>query len=127
MITLAAFSISQLSRIQYQRPMQSAFQIETRTGAPAIDIAIDAITARRNVTRWVGNHVADMLMADTPTLILSSQTLHWRVPVVLGSSKGVVGRVGNVDVDAQTGTLATSPELIVHLLAQATQLVTAGH
>jgi hypothetical protein len=107
--------------------MQPTFQIETRIGAPAIIIAIDGITARRSVTRWVGNHVADMLMADTPTLILTSQPLHWRVPVVLGSSKGVVGKVGNVDVDAQSGALVTSPELIEYLLAQATQLITAGH
>jgi hypothetical protein len=103
--------------------MQPTFQIETRTGAPAIVIAVDAVTARRSVTRWVGNHVADMLMADTPTLILTSQPLRWQVPVVLGSSKGTVGKVGSIDVDAQTGALTTSPELAERLLAQATQLV----
>ena len=103
--------------------MQSTFQIETHTGAPAIAVAIDATTARRSVTRWVGIHVADMLMADTPTLILASQPLRWRVPIVLGSSKGIVGEVGNVDVDAQTGALVTSPELIEQLLTQANRLV----
>ena len=105
--------------------MQPTFQIEARTGAPVIVIVIDASVARRNVTRWLGIHVADMLMADMPTLILTSQPLRWRVPVVLGSSKGVVGEVGSVEVDAQTGELTTSPELIKHLLAQATCLVVA--
>ena len=110
--------------------MQPTFQIEARTDAPVIIVAIDATTACRSVTRWVGIHVADMLMADTPTLVLTSQPMHWRVPVVLGSSKGIVGEVGNVDVDAQTGILATSPELVEQLLAQANRLVTTktiGH
>ena len=106
--------------------MQPNFQIETRIGAPVIAVAVDAITARRSVTRWVGNHVTDMLMADTPTLVLSSYPVCWRVPVLLGSgnpNKGVVGAVGNVDVDAQTGEIHTSPDLIKSLLAQASRLV----
>ena len=102
--------------------MLSDFQIEPAAGAPTISIGIDATTARRSVNGWVGSYVADMLMAAVPTLILSSIPPRWRVPVVLGSSQGVVGQVGAIDVDAQTGVLSTSPELIEQLRQQAIHL-----
>ncbi len=106
--------------------MQVEFQIEASADAPAIAIAVGATAARRSVTRWVGSDVADMLMAGTPTLVLSGTFPHWRVPVVLGSSRGVVGEVGIVDVHAHTGALSTSPELIERLRQQAVTLVAAN-
>lgn len=102
--------------------MQPDFQIEPAAGAPAITIAVDATAARRTVNGWVGSYVADMLMAATPTLVLSSVPPHWRVPVVLGSSAGVVGQVGAINVNAHTGALATSPELVDQLRQHAIRL-----
>jgi hypothetical protein len=99
--------------------MTTEFQIEPAAGAPTIAISIDAIAAQRKVNGWVGSHVADMLMATSPTLILSSAPPHWRVPVVLGSSKGVIGQVGTITVNAQTGAVITSPDLIDQLRQQA--------
>ena len=99
--------------------LQPDFQVEPAAGAPTVTISVAATTACRTVNGWVGSFVADMLMAATPTLILSSVPPHWRVPVVLGSSKGVVGQVGVIDVNAHTGALITSPELIDQLRQQA--------
>jgi hypothetical protein len=82
-------------------------------------VTIDATTARRRVTAWLVSEVANMLVGDTPQLIIDQRTL-WRVPVLLTSSRvGTVGQVGTVDVDATTGEVFVNPELKKQILANA--------
>jgi hypothetical protein len=77
---------------------------------------IDPHMAQRHVTRWVVSEVGNMLMGGAPQLVVSEQTV-WRVPVMLGSSqRGILGEVGTVDVDAQTGELLLSDELAEQIL-----------
>ena len=71
----------------------------------------DAQTARRRVTAWLVSEVGNMLIGGTPQLVISKQTI-WQIPVVLTSSSvGTVGRVGVVDVDAESGKVLVSEAL----------------
>lgn len=85
-------------------------------------VEIDPQTAQRHVTRWVASEVGNLLMGGTPQLVISQRAV-WRVPIVLGSSqKGFLGEVGVVDVDATTGELLLSAELVEELLRNAQAL-----
>ena len=62
--------------------------------------------ARRKVSIFAGNEIADLLTGETPDLVWQKDGTYWRVPVVLSSrSLGRIGRVGFVDVDVETGEL----------------------
>lgn len=69
-------------------------------------IAFTAEEARRKVSVYVGNHIADLLSGETPTLVWRQEKAFWRVPVKLSSRAwGRIGLVGALDVDVQTGEL----------------------
>ena len=75
-------------------------------------VQISAETARRKVNRFLLDQVSYLLGAKHPELIRETQ-LVWRVPVVLAyPDRGVIGQVGTVDVDAESGHPLTSTELI---------------
>lgn len=86
-------------------------------------INVDANTAKRKVTGWVISEVANLMGGTQPKLVIGKRTF-WRVPVILTSSKtGVVGEVGAVDVDSETGELLVNDALKEQLLRNATALV----
>jgi hypothetical protein len=86
-------------------------------------INVDARTAQRKVTGWVVSEVANLMGGMSPRLFIGKRTL-WRVPVVLTASKqGVVGQVGTVDVDAETGELLVNEALKEQMLKNAEALV----
>ncbi len=71
----------------------------------SVDIVVSAAKARRLVQRWAMENVTYMLQAKTPTLTVSERVV-WRVPVNFTAPHvGQVGKVGEVDVDVQTGEL----------------------
>jgi hypothetical protein len=81
------------------QPGRGTFSIDFSFTA---EIIVSAEEASRAVSVFVGNHIADLLHAETPTLALKEQGAFWRVPVVLSSrSAGRIGVVGSIDVDAQ--------------------------
>jgi hypothetical protein len=85
-------------------------------------IEVDHVTAQRKATAWLVSEVGNLLMGDTPSLVIDQRTV-WRVPVLLTSpTRGIVGQVGTVDVDAVTSELLVSPQLEQDLLAHAQQL-----
>src|SRR5712692_4013718 len=68
-------------------------------------VNITAFVARQKVTRFVVTEVSTQLLGDTPQLSVGER-LCWSVPVVLTSpARGVVGKVGEISVDATTGEL----------------------
>ena len=74
-------------------------------------IEVDAATAQRKTTGWLVSEVGNLLLGDTPSLVISDRSV-WRVPVLLTSpERGVLGQVGVVNVDAQTGDVLTDPQL----------------
>ncbi len=85
-------------------------------------IAVDAATAQRKATGWLVSEVGNLLLGDTPSLVISDHSV-WRVPVLLTSPEcGVVGQVGVVNVDAQTGDVLTDSQLSQELIECARQL-----
>lgn len=90
--------------------------------AVRVRVEVDAETARRKATTWLISEVGNLLMGDTPTLVIAERAV-WRVPVLLTSpSRGVVGTVGSVDVDAQSGELMADETLGLRLLEDAHQI-----
>lgn len=73
------------------------------------NIQVSSSKARRLVSVYVGNEIADLLHGDIPDLVIRADGAYWRVPVVLSSpTRGRLGVVGAVDVNVETGTLQIS-------------------
>ena len=85
-------------------------------------IEVDATTAQRKATAWLISQVGNLLMGDAPALVIGQRTV-WRVPVLLTSpSRGVIGQVGAVDVDAISGQVLADPLLAQELVTHARNL-----
>src|SRR5438477_12131843 len=66
---------------------------------------ITPFVARQKVTGFVILEISDRMRGDQPELVVGDR-LCWSVPVVLTSpTRGVVGKVGEILVDATTGEL----------------------
>ena len=66
---------------------------------------ISATVAQRKVSRLVLDRVSNLMCGNPPTLLVADR-LRWRVPVWLGfPDLGLVGKVGEIDVDAETGEM----------------------
>jgi hypothetical protein len=84
-------------------------------------IEVDVVAAQRKATAWLVSDVGNLLIGDTPALVIGQRTV-WRVPALLTSpTRGVIGQVGMVDVDAVTGEVLTDPQLTQDLLTHARQ------
>jgi hypothetical protein len=80
------------------------------------NIQVTAETARRRVSVFVGNEIADLLHGDVPTMVVGETGVYWRVPVVLSSrSWGRIGQVGAIDVSVETGELSVNDEIIAEI------------
>ena len=79
----------------------------------ATTINISAEEARRKVSVFAGNMIADLLSGEAPGLVWQQNMAFWRVPVALSSrSWGRIGIVGTVDVDVKTGELQITDQII---------------
>jgi hypothetical protein len=68
-------------------------------------VNITDYTAQRRVSKLLLDDVGNLLYGERPSLVAGRRLL-WRVPVWLGlPTVGPVGRVGFLDVDAQTGEI----------------------
>jgi len=91
-------------------PERGRLDIEIKLTA---NIQITPEVARRQVSVFVGNHIADLLHGEAPDLVLREKGVYWRVPVVLSSrSLGRIGQVGVIDVDVESGELNISDQTI---------------
>lgn len=81
-----------------------------RPGEPIVNI--DAATARRRVTSYIGREINLMMGGREAGLVYSKGRLVWRVPVIYTSpQRGQLGVVGIVDLDARTGELLINANL----------------
>src|ERR1041385_7217595 len=94
----------------------------------AIDIHLTAqanitpFVASQKVTRFVVTEVSTQLLADTPELVVGER-LCWSVPVMLTSpSRGVLGKVGDIAVDATTGELLVDDDAVRRMTEDAHRL-----
>jgi hypothetical protein len=92
-----------------------------RPGEPIVNIT--GFTARQKASGYVGDRISHLMGGDEPSLMLAKQRLVWRVPIILTSpSRGCLGTVGTIDVDARTGSLLVAPDFEEQVLARAQAL-----
>jgi len=85
----------------------------------SIEVNVTAAIARRKVNAFLATHVGNLLLAGDPVLMLSDR-IAWRVPVDLTAPpEGRLGRVGEVDVDAESGELLLSEAQIEEIRKRA--------
>ena len=83
---------------------------------------ITPFVARQSVTRIVVREISMQLLGDTPELVVGER-LCWSVPAVLTSpGRGLVGRVGEIAVDATTGELLVDDDAVRRMTEAARRL-----
>jgi len=93
----------------------------------ATTINVTAEEARRKVSVFAGNTIADLLSGERPGLVWQQNTAYWRVPVALSSrSMGRIGIVGTIDVNVETGELQITDQLIEELEENAQRFATGA-
>ena len=93
----------------------------------ATTINVTAEEARRKVSVFAGNTIADLLSGERPGLVWQQNTAYWRVPVSLSSrSMGRIGIVGTIDVNVETGELQITDQLIEELEENAQRFATGA-
>ena len=75
-------------------------------------VNITDITAQRQVSRFLLDQVGNLLYGERPSLVAGRRLL-WRVPVWIGlPTAGPLGKVGYIDVDADTGEILYTETLL---------------
>jgi hypothetical protein len=93
-----------------------------RPGEPIVNI--DAVTARRKVSGYIGLEVSTMMGGTEAGLVYTKGRLVWRVPIIFTTPfDGQLGVVGVVDVDARTSELIIPANLEEKLRANADALL----
>jgi len=91
-------------------------------GEPIVNIT--PFTARQKVSGYVGYNISHMMGGDEPSLVFSKGRLIWRVPIIFTRPhEGILGIVGQIDVDARTGRLIVTPDLAKQVQANAEQIL----
>ena len=86
------------------------------------DIYISAVTARRKVNGFLASQVGNLLLADDASLTIGER-ITWRVPVDLTApGQGRIGRVGDIDVDIDSGELLLNQQQLEKLRANALRI-----
>lgn len=84
--------------------LPAAGQVEINVNLKAA-VNITAVSARRKVNAFLATNVGNLLLAGEPVLSITERIV-WRVPVdVTYPEDGRIGRVGEVDIDVETGEL----------------------
>jgi hypothetical protein len=102
-----------------QVPQGATVDIHIHVTAP---VNITPFVARQKVNAFVLMEISTQCLADTPELIVGER-LCWSVPVMLTSpARGVIGKVGDILVDATTGELLVEEETVPRMTEDARRL-----
>jgi hypothetical protein len=83
---------------------------------------ITPFVARQKVTGYVIREISDRMRGEEPELVVGER-LCWSVPVVLTSpTRGVIGRIGDILVDATTGELLVDKDTVQRMSNDADRL-----
>lgn len=94
-------------------PADAQIKIELSVTA---QVQVTHVSAQRAVSRFLLDQVGNLMYGEQPSLVVGERLL-WRVPVWVGSpSRGPLGQIGSVDVDAQSGEILFSQNLIDDLI-----------
>ena len=100
-------------------PAGSSLDINIRITQP---LNITSFSARQRVTQYVIQELSTQLGADLPELTVAER-VYLSVPIVFTlPGKGVLGRVGMLHIDAETGELKTDPQIEQEIMRHAKQL-----
>jgi hypothetical protein len=90
----------------------------------SVRLGITAKQAKRKLTRFFMDEVSLLIGPEAPSLVFTNENdICWRFPVTLSmGQQGVVGQVGQVDVNAKTGELLLNDTLIEEIKINAKQL-----
>lgn len=108
---------------------QMVIPVSGQSDAPRMQVRVhvqaevlSAEIARRRANLWLLENAGNLLRAESPELVLGDQ-LVWRVDVVLTSpTRGHVGRVGRLEIDATTGEALADQELAQEIISYARTL-----
>jgi NAD-dependent oxidoreductase involved in siderophore biosynthesis len=104
-------------------PQLASAQVSISVNVTAT-LNITAYTAKRQVSVLVLHRVGTGLFGDEPSLVVTGKSVVWRVPIFVSTaSRGRLGQVGQVDVDAQTGEIMADDTLLKAIGDNAERLV----
>ncbi len=84
---------------------------------------VTPFVARQKVNVMLLDKVGTGLLAESPDLVATDGRLCWRTPIVLAlPGYGRLGKVGTVDVDAQSGEVLADETLIETITHHADKL-----
>src|SRR5580658_7868083 len=100
-------------------PTGSTLDINIHVTQP---LNVTSFSARQRVTQYVMHQLSTQFGGDAPELTVGER-VYWTVPVVFTlPGKGVLGRVGALQVDAGTGELLTDPQSEQEMMRHAEHL-----
>jgi hypothetical protein len=100
-------------------PLGATVAIRIEMTAP---VNVTPFVAQQMVTRFVVTEISSQLRGATPDLNVGER-LCWSVPVVLTSpARGVIGRVGEILVDATTGEVLADADSVQRMADHAERL-----
>ena len=83
---------------------------------------ITPFVARQKVTGYIIREISDRMRGEEPELVVGER-LCWSVPVVLTSpARGVVGKIGDILIDATTGELLVDKDTVQRMSNDADRL-----
>jgi hypothetical protein len=107
--------------VQVKELLPTVGQLSVNINVSA-SINVTAFSARQKVTGFVADEISTHMHGGEPTLVMDKR-IYWRVPVILSlPPKGDIGKVGEIDVDVETGQLSLSPTLISDIESHAEYL-----
>lgn len=90
-------------------PPRSQVRVEVSVTA---QLNVTDFTAQRKVSKLLLDDVGNLLYGERPSLVVGPRLL-WRVPVWLAlPTTGPLGQVGTLDVDAETGEILYTQQML---------------
>jgi len=103
------------------RPLPQLGLLEMQVTISAM-VNLSAAEARRKVSRYVHREVSYLMHGEPPDLMVAER-VYWRVPVSFAyPSHGVLGTIGYIEVDVETGLLNLQPQNITEMKRYAQNL-----
>lgn len=102
---------------------KNAEQDENGSVTLTVEWKVGPIQARRRAGRLVCEEVGDLLFGREPNLVVGDRIV-WRVPIVIGvKDAGILGQVGTIDIDANSGEPVYTQDDLDKMKVVATYLV----
>lgn len=104
-------------------PQIKAAQVDINIHVSA-QLNVSPFIARQKVNRLLLTEASTGLGGDEPQLVVTQDRLCWRVPVNLAlPTRGKLGQVGEIDVDAQTGQVLVDEDQLQEITDHAERLL----